>query len=84
MILSIGVELHRGVIPMFNWLPWNSRKKRTALDWERVETAKKAMATEHVAAVALAEMTTLAGVERKEAYANVLAEYVNRKRGLHG
>lgn len=70
-----------GVV-MFNW-PWKSRKARIEEGWDKVRTAVEAGKAEHQAVLDLAEKRSESVGSKREAYAQVLEELLNRKRGLN-
>ena len=70
-----------GVV-MVEW-PWKSRKARIQEGWEKVRTAVEAGKAEHQAVLELAEKRSEGAVSKREAYAQVLEELLNRKRGIN-
>lgn len=69
---------------MSDWWPWNRRKARLEQGREKVIEAAMAARQEREAVLQLAEKRVEEGMPRREAYASVLNDFIERKRGSNG
>lgn len=69
---------------MSDWWPWKRRKVRSDRGWQKVEEAAAAAQAEKEAVLQLAEQRADSGMDRRDAYASVLREFMERKRGSNG